>query len=375
MFFVLNNPILLKSRTVGRMMKMKVSYGPGEITIGELMQSNPLVMLWVILGLTIFLSIVFTVIILLCYRARKRERQLVKQISRLNEQLQAVVQQAGTLCWKYDISKKRVEMLKNDVIPQRCMPNEYLDNVPEYFLEHQMIHPDSHREFLKLYGRISVGVKKAECVVQLRNSVDSPWRWEKITYINRFDDRGRAMEAIGFATDVTLEMEQEIAIRSKAEIDSLTGLYDRHAFEQMTEELIQDRRETRPNMALCVWNLDQFQRINQKYGNEKGDDILKEVARVLKEGCRKTDIIGRMSGDEFLVFFLDVKEIEKLERKVNLLLQRIQLIVLSEGEKISASAGMTMSEKNSDTFQELYRRAQDAMKEAKSAGGNQYIVK
>ncbi len=315
------------------------------------------------------------VILVLGYRAKKREQQLVKQISSLNEQLQVVVQQAGTMCWKYDIAKKRVELLKNDVMPERYMPNQYLDNVPEYFLEHEMVHPDSRREFLKMFGRINAGVKRTEGVLQLRNSKDSPWCWEKVTYINRFDDRGKALEAIGFATDVTLEMEQEMALRSKAEIDSMTGLYDRHAFEQMTEELIQDRRETRADVALCVWNLDRFHLINQKYGNEKGDDIIKEVARVLKEGCRKTDIIGRMSGDEFLVFFLDVKEIEKLERKVKLLLQRIQSIMLSEGDKVSASVGITLSDKNNDTFQVLYQRAHNAMKEAKLAGGNQYIVK
>lgn len=339
------------------------------------MRSNPILILWGIVVLVIFLSIVITVILLLNYRARKRERQLVKQISRLNEQLQAVIQQAGTMCWKYDIAKKRVEILKNDVMPERYMPNEYLDNVPEYFLEHQMVHPESRREFLKLFGRINAGVKKTEGILRLRNSSDSPWHWEKVTYINRFDDRGRALEAIGFATDVTLEMEQEIALRSKAEIDSLTGLYDRHAFIQMTEELIQDRRETRPNAALCVWNMDHFHKINQKYGNEKGDEILKEVARVLKEGCRKTDIIGRMSGDEFLVFFLDVKELEKLERKIKLLLQRIQLISLSDGEKVSASAGVVMSEKSTDTFQELYERAISAIKKAKQSGGNQYIIR
>ncbi len=356
-------------------MNMKVSYGSGKITIGELIRSNPVLVFWVIFGVVIFLSVIIAINTVIHYRRKKREKQLVKQVRRLNEQLQAVVQQAGTMCWKYDIGKKRVQILKNDVMPERYMPNEYLDNVPEYFLEHQMVHPDSRRDFLKLFGRISAGVKKTEGILRLRNSVDSPWRWEKVTYINRFDDRGRALEAIGFATDVTLEMEQELALRSKAEIDSLTGLYDRHAFVQMTEELIQDRRESRPNVVLCVWNIDQFHKINHKYGNEKGDAILKEVARVLKEGCRKTDIIGRMSGDEFLVFFLDVKEIEKLERKVKLLLQRIQLIVLPEGEKVSASAGMTMSEKNTDTFQELYQCAVDAVKEAKQSGGNQYVVK
>lgn len=356
-------------------MEMKVSYGSGEITIFELMRSNPWLVFWMIFGVLICLSVIITLNVVIHYRIRKREKQLVKQIRRLNEQLQAVVQQAGTMCWKYDIEKKRVQALKNDVMPERHMPNEYLDNVPEYFLEHQMVHPDSRSDFLKLFGRISAGVKKTECVLRLRNSVDSPWRWEKVTYINRFDDRGRALEAIGFATDVTLEMEQEMALRSKAEIDSLTGVYDRHAFEQMTEELLQDRRESRANVALCVWNLDQFHKINQSFGNEKGDAVLKEVAIVLKEGCRKTDIIGRMSGDEFLVFFLDVKEIEKLERKVKLLLQRIQLIPLSDDGKISASAGMTMAEKNTDTFQELYDRAVAAMKEAKQSGGNCYVVK
>lgn len=345
-----------------------------KITMKTFARSNPVAVFWLLFAFLVLItaSIVFTMI--RENRQKKKEMQLEKQLQELNEQLQAVIQQTDIMYWQYDAEQKKVKRLKNDVMPERYMP-DVTWNVPEYFVENQLIHPDSRNDFLKMYGKVQAGVKKTEGVFCVRNSTDLPWHWEKVTYINRFDDMGNVLEAIGFANDVTLQMEREIAMRTKAEIDALTCVYDRHAFARRTDELVQDRREDHSKKVLCVCNIDDFHTINEHFGHHRGDQILREVADVLKEGCRQTDIIGRMNGDEFLILFLNVNEIEKLEKKVQTLLQRIRLIVLKDGTSLSASAGLTAAKNSEEIFEDLYQRAQEAMKEAKALGGNRFIIK
>lgn len=355
--------------------KMKVANYSERISVSEFARSNPVAVFWLLLILVVFVSLLFVFTAIWNWKRKKRVQLLVKQVNDLTEQLQVIIKQAGTMCWKYNVGSKSVVLLKNDILPERYLQSEKIENVPEYFVENQLIHPDSRKEFLKMYGKIQAGVKKVDGMFCARASVDSPWCWEKITYINRFDDKGKPLEALGFSNDVTLEMEQEIAMRANAEVDTLTCVFNRYAFARMTDELLQDRREEHAHKVLCIWNIDDFHLVNEHFGNQMGDRILRQFADVLKEGCRQTDLIGRMNGDEFLILFLDVYELEKLKKRIHLLLQHIQLITLPDGSTISASAGVTMNTGDEEIFQNLYERAREAMKEAKVSGGNCYRIK
>lgn len=309
------------------------------------------------------------------YRMLESKRRLTKQLEELTEEMQTLLKQTSTVCWKYYVKEQSVELLQNDVLPERYMQKGRLENVPQYFIEQQLIHPDSQKEFLKMYGLIQAGIKKSEGIFCTRNSVDSPWCWNKITYINHLDAQGNPLEAIGFANDVTLEKEKELAMQTQAEIDPMTCVYNRYAFAQKANELFCDRRKKKSRMVLGVWDIDAFYTVNKRFGYQKGDAILREFADILREGCRQTDLIGRMDGDEFLILFLDVHETVPFENRVQRMLSRISLITLSDDTKLTASVGLTLTGDTVEEFTQVYRRAKEARKEAQALGGNQYVIK
>lgn len=88
-------------------------------------------------------------------------------------------------------------------------------------------------------------------------------------------------------------------IREKLRIDPMTQVLNRDGVLQVLNHAIQQARDTDTQMVLIVFDLDWFKRINDGYGHVVGDAVLRHVARVLREGVRRSDVIGRVGGEEF----------------------------------------------------------------------------
>jgi len=99
-----------------------------------------------------------------------------------------------------------------------------------------------------------------------------------------------------------------MALRSLALIDHLTGLYNRHGFFSLAQHYIKLSHRNGTGLLLLYCDLDDLKGINDTYGHQVGDKVLKEIASILKETFRESDIISRYGGDEFVILALDVNE-------------------------------------------------------------------
>jgi diguanylate cyclase (GGDEF)-like protein/PAS domain S-box-containing protein len=115
-------------------------------------------------------------------------------------------------------------------------------------------------------------------------------------------------EIVAIYDDVTERKRMEDEIRSLSITDQLTGLFNRRGFLALAEQQLKIADRTKKSLLLLFIDLDGMKWINDTLGHKEGDDALIEVAAVLKETFRSSDIIARMGGDEFAVLAIDTTE-------------------------------------------------------------------
>jgi diguanylate cyclase (GGDEF)-like protein len=155
-------------------------------------------------------------------------------------------------------------------------------------------------------------------------------------------------------------------------VDGLTQVFNRRYFEDAIErELSRSRRYTRP-LALVMIDIDHFKKINDGYGHLAGDAVLKDVAGVIRSRTRREDVLARYGGEEFALLLpeIDVKGATHLAEKLRKLVEKHTFTFDGETIPVTLSAGVAVVLKKSEDSQELIRRADEKLYEAKSAGRN-----
>ncbi len=158
--------------------------------------------------------------------------------------------------------------------------------------------------------------------------------------------------------------------------DPLTGLYNRRALEEsLHRELARARRRAEPVSVIAI-DADHFKRINDTYGHEGGDAVLRALARLLLDSVREEDIACRLGGEEFVVILPGMAKGGALERAetVRHAVQRMHIPVGSEAVQITASVGVAVFPEHGETETDLLRAADAAVYGAKSAGRNRVAV-
>lgn len=175
---------------------------------------------------------------------------------------------------------------------------------------------------------------------------------------------------IGFLLMCT-ERSQKDLLRMASE-DPLTGAYNRRALAEFgVREMARARRHGTP-LSVILIDIDYFKKINDELGHAAGDLALIETVRRLQKNLRNEDYLGRMGGEEFLILLPDT-DIEQAQ----VLAQRIQedfsshpMILLEQHRSITLSGGITLLSASDNFFDDLLKRADDAMYTAKVLGRN-----
>ncbi|HEX8746187.1 MAG TPA: PAS domain S-box protein [Pyrinomonadaceae bacterium] len=116
---------------------------------------------------------------------------------------------------------------------------------------------------------------------------------------------GEPVGVQGIARDITERRRTEETLRSLSLLDDLTGLYNRRGFLALAEQQVRLTQRTGHGFTLVFADLDGLKQINDTYGHKAGDEALRTVAEILKKSFRESDIIARLSGDEFTILALE----------------------------------------------------------------------
>lgn len=153
------------------------------------------------------------------------------------------------------------------------------------------------------------------------------------------------------------------------QIDTLTGAYKKSYFNSHLEKVIRDKKEG----MLVVLDIDDFKQINDTYGHQVGDQVLKEFAELIQNNIRSNDLFARWGGEEFLLLLEDTNP-ENAMIKVERLRELIDRHIFAEIGHMTVSIGMAKKE-DSDDMHSLLFRSDKALYEAKDAGKNRVEFK
>ena len=187
------------------------------------------------------------------------------------------------------------------------------------------------------------------------------------------DDEGN-ITIRGLLLDIMEQKSVEDRMLYLAEHDSLTGLINRRRFQEELERSIAFTQRYQQQSALLFIDLDQFKYINDSYGHLYGDEYLVDVSRRLFKALRRTDILGRLGGDEFGVIIPNVT-LDEAETVANALLSTLSKESIKYNENaihISASIGIVFFPNQGVVATDLLAKADAAMYSAKNAGRSQY---
>lgn len=191
--------------------------------------------------------------------------------------------------------------------------------------------------------------------------------------LDPIDGDGTAGAVVNFA-DITERKAAEASIWHQANYDALTGLANRRLLSHRLDQAITDARRSHETIALLFVDLDGFKAVNDAYGHEAGDSVLRETARRLQAGTRESDLVARLAGDEFLVVLRYLASREHAGAVAGKLVDALAgPHCLGDHELlVSASIGIGIYPDDADHAGELVKNADLAMYRAKEAGKHTY---
>jgi PAS domain S-box/diguanylate cyclase (GGDEF) domain len=243
-------------------------------------------------------------------------------------------------------------------------------------LEHaDFIHEEDRKRAL---SDVRTALKKGtatqigEYRLKLRNG---RYCWHRVRSTIIRNESGHPVHVIIFFTDIDKQKNETLLLREQAERDLLTGLYNHVTTTQLIDKAIQESADGTSH-ALFVIDIDDFKDVNDRLGHLYGDELLEEVSTKLKEQFREEDIVGRIGGDEFVVFLRNLPS-EKILRMKSRILNDLFRGVKTNGTiacRVSCSVGVALYPKDGTNYHELFLKADVAMYAAKRSGKDVFCV-
>lgn len=165
----------------------------------------------------------------------------------------------------------------------------------------------------------------------------------------------------------------KIEIEKLAVTDKLTNLYNRVKLDELLKNEIQRSNRYKHETVFCIFDVDYFKAINDNYGHLIGDQVLIEMAQLIKNSIRETDYLGRWGGEEFLLILPETTKEDGL-KLLEVLRQKIENYKFTDVDTQTVSFGVTVNQKE-DTLEGIIKRADNALYEAKRAGRNTIVFK
>jgi diguanylate cyclase (GGDEF)-like protein/PAS domain S-box-containing protein len=223
-----------------------------------------------------------------------------------------------------------------------------------------------------VWGQLPVtGGWQGEVVGRRKDGETFP-EWLSINAVRGSD--GNVVGYFGTFHDLSGLQESEQCLSRMAYYDVLTGLPNRHLFNDRLRMALSNVRRSGKRMGLFFIDLDRFKQINDSLGHDVGDELLISVAQRIKSVIREVDTVARLGGDEFSVILPNLSDPQDAAMVAGKILEACQpaIHVGSHQLQASPSIGVAMFPENGNDESSLLRRADLAMYRAKAEGGNTY---
>ncbi|MEZ5792334.1 MAG: EAL domain-containing protein [Nitratireductor sp.] len=241
------------------------------------------------------------------------------------------------------------------------------------------MHPDDASQYLTMLDRSARTMEIIHKEIRYRQD-DQSWKWIELTATPEKLEDGSIVWH-GSIQDITARKSAEEQVHQLAFFDPLTELPNRRVFTQRLEQMIGACRRRKEHGAVLFIDLDNFKSLNDTHGHETGDELLRQVAKRLKQGVRSTDTVSRFGGDEF-VLLLDSLGCEMSDAISNATGAANKILrEFSTGFDLGTiehattpSIGVVVFDGTNRNATDIIKSADIAMYEAKKGGRNSFVI-
>jgi len=293
-----------------------------------------------------------------------------KQLEESEEHLRIIVENAKDLI---TLINHRGEIIFTSPSYKSILGFDHKEYIGQYFLHN--VHPDDR-------GRVSQQMQRA-----IKNKDTFTVKFRQYNYKNEriwseangapvYDAHDTFKHLVVVTRDISKQKEYEAKLKHFALHDSLTGLLNRRLFNEYLTAALNNIQEHMNKIAVIMLDVDNFKNINDQFGHDTGDEVIKEFGKRICQSLSEKNIVARLGGDEFIILLpsiTTIHEVIDLAEKIKMMMQKpwkINENILN----VTSSMGIAITS-TKQTAHSIWKQADIALYQAKCAGGNTYKLK
>ena len=237
--------------------------------------------------------------------------------------------------------------------------------------------PDDRERLLAFQKEVRLAPHQHKCSVEVRlRGAGGEYRWFRVEASSIANTQGTPIYAIGIITDIDQQKALELQLRTQATRDSGTGMRNKMSTEKAVSQFLEMHESPLPQMyAMFMIDFDNFKAINDRFGHAMGDKAIFDMAQIIRRNFRGVDIVGRVGGDEFLVFCTEKMSLLSIRERALTLVEQLRTECGDQHSclTLTASVGVACCPKDGITYAELFNKADKATYAAKKMGRNRCV--
>lgn len=301
------------------------------------------------------------------------EQKKMQQIILLEgERYRIATELSKDVIFEYHI--KTDEMILSDKFKDLTGRNPIIHQFRGAIEKHrETIHPDDWGIYLELCQELAEGKSIIEVEFRIKDRLGE-FIWCQLMGKTIYDDVNRPIRIIGKMANVNTQKRELEALEYKATRDPLTGVYNKEVTIKKIDKFITGNKDGLH--MLMIIDIDDFKSINDTYGHLLGDKVLIYVIGRIKEIFSEGEIIGRIGGDEFVVFAGNIPNIDEVIEEAATLRNALDSTYVNEKQAIpiSGSIGIAIYPESGVHYEQLMDRADSALYKVKEHGKNNYML-
>lgn len=323
----------------------------------------------------VVITLITIVLILLQKTAKSRDRilEIKEDLAKERLRLSYILEGTNVGTWEWNVQTGETVF------------NEHWANILGYTLDEispvsidtwiKFAHPDD----LEISGELlqknfSKELDFYECEARMKHK-NGDWVWVLDRgKVATWTEDGKPLLMCGTHKDITEKKDAESEIEYLATHDSLTSLPNLRIAQDRIETAVKVSKRKGNKLAILFVDLDGFKNVNDTYGHDAGDFVLKTIANILETSVREVDTVARIGGDEFLIVLTEISDREIARTIAGKIIDKIRIPIIYKNSNlnIGSSIGIALYPENGEDIETLIKEADNAMYDVKKNGKNNY---
>lgn len=301
-----------------------------------------------------------------------RQQKLQERMIIESERYRIATELSNDVIFEYDIQSG--DLIFTDKYEELFGRSAKMYNFMNHYHKHYgIIYPDDWGSYLNFCQMLIVGSDAVECKIRIKD-IYGEYIWCQMIGKTIYDDNHQPMRVIGKMVNVDVQKRELENLTYKATRDPLTGIYNKEATVKKIENYINGNKIGQH--ILMFIDFDDFKKVNDSFGHLVGDKVLSFMVMRIQSVFSDGEIIGRIGGDEFVVFIGNIENMQETIVKANKLIKALdtEYIDNKRAIPITGSIGIASYPEDGLHFDSLLERADEALYRVKDRGKNDFLI-